>query len=147
MSDGGSSLTVERDLAEQQAQKADARLMRGVRWRLVLFSGGATLVVLVALGIALYVAVANSLAATSQGVVAGLIATLVERRPGPGSPPLEFLLQGDASGTFGFLIDPDEEVVPPGNFDPPPGLPDEDSAKAAREHRRDMREVMAGTVP
>jgi signal transduction histidine kinase len=147
MSDDGSSLTVDRDLAEQQAQKADARLVRAVRWRLVLFSGGATLVVLVLLGIALYVAVANSLAATSQRVLEERVSTVLERRPGPGSPPLEFLLQGDASGTFGFLIDPDGDVIPPRNFDPPPGLPDEESATAARLQRRDMRELTAGTVP
>ena len=97
MSDDGSSLTIDRGLAEQQAQKADARLVRGVRWRLVLWSGGLTLVVLVLLGIALYVAVANSLAATNQRVLEERVASELERRPGPASLPLEFRLQGDAA--------------------------------------------------
>ena len=42
------------------------QLVRSVRWRLVLFSGGATLAVLLLLGVAIYTAVSSSL--TDQGV-------------------------------------------------------------------------------
>jgi signal transduction histidine kinase len=147
MPDDAAPLTVDRDLAEQEAERADARLVRGVRWRLVLWSGGATLVVLLVLGVALYAAVANSLAATSVRVLEERVASELERRPGPGSPPLEFRLQGDAAGTFGFFVDPDGEVISPRNFDPPEGLPDEASIQAARDARRDVREVTAGTAP
>ncbi|HYL41374.1 MAG TPA: hypothetical protein VET90_08705, partial [Candidatus Binatus sp.] len=38
----------------------DARLIRRVRWRLVAWSGGSTLVVLVVLGLALYLAAAKT---------------------------------------------------------------------------------------
>jgi len=41
------------DTAELEASEADARLLRRVGWRLVAFSGGSTLVVLLVLGIAL----------------------------------------------------------------------------------------------
>ena len=44
----------------------DAQLVRSVRWRLVLFSGGATLAVLLLLGVAIYTAVSSSL--TNQGI-------------------------------------------------------------------------------
>ena len=56
----GSATTPPLDLAERQASEADARLLRRVGWRLVAWSGGSTLVVLVALGVALYVSVAAS---------------------------------------------------------------------------------------
>src|SRR5438132_3991648 len=53
------------DAAEEQASESDARLVRDVRWRLVAWSGGSTLLVLLILGIALYVSVASSLQASS----------------------------------------------------------------------------------
>ena len=42
------------DTADADALAADGRLIRRVRWRLVAFSGGTTLLVLVVLGIVLY---------------------------------------------------------------------------------------------
>jgi len=53
------------DDAERSASETEARMVRGVRWRLVAWSGGSTLVVLLALGIALYLSVASSLQATA----------------------------------------------------------------------------------
>ena len=53
------------DGAEQAALADEARLIRRVRWRLVAWSGVSTLIVLVVLGIALYAAVANTLATAS----------------------------------------------------------------------------------
>ena len=53
------------DGAEQAALKSEQRLIRRTRWRLVLWSGVSTLVVLFVLGAALYAAVANTLVAAS----------------------------------------------------------------------------------
>jgi signal transduction histidine kinase len=99
---------------------ADARLVRRVRWRLLAWSGGSTLVVLLVLGSVLYGAVAGSLAsaATEQlatrakSVVAGLMAgpgpvavssfqdangvTTVAAQPG-------LVIGGPASGTVAIL--------------------------------------------
>src|SRR5512135_2641919 len=52
------------DAAEAAAVVADGRLVTGVGRRLVLWAAGTTLLVLVALGIALYIAVSQSLAST-----------------------------------------------------------------------------------
>ena len=49
------------DPADERALAADGRLIRGVRWRLVLWSGLTTLVVLAVLGVALYVSAARTL--------------------------------------------------------------------------------------
>jgi signal transduction histidine kinase len=51
-------------------QSGDARLLRGVRWRLVLWSAGSTLILLLVLGGMLYLSVQQSLAAASQGQLA-----------------------------------------------------------------------------
>src|SRR5579884_2636460 len=52
------------DPVEREAIAADARLLRRVRWRLAAWSGGTTLAALFVLGLALYLAVARSLAAS-----------------------------------------------------------------------------------
>src|SRR6188508_1172399 len=51
--------------SDDEAVMADARLIRRVRWRLVAWSAGVTLVVLLILGAVLYAAVARSLEASS----------------------------------------------------------------------------------
>ena len=74
----------------------DAALVRRVRWRLLAWSGGSTLVVLLVLGSVLYAAVAGSLAkaATDQlsfrakSVVDAAVNTVVA--PFPGAPPPVF---------------------------------------------------------
>src|SRR5690348_15375407 len=48
--------------AAAEANAHDARLLRRVRWRLALWSGGATLLVLLALGLAIWITVRDSLA-------------------------------------------------------------------------------------
>ena len=62
----GSRPPDERTALERAADEADAALVRRVRRNLVLFSGATTLVVLVVLAIALYVAAAGTLARSSE---------------------------------------------------------------------------------
>src|SRR5664279_185500 len=52
------------DRVDRVARQGDARLVRGVGWRLVLFSGGTTLLILLVLGALLYVRVTSSLEST-----------------------------------------------------------------------------------
>src|SRR5450759_3396729 len=52
------------DTEPVESSDADARLIRSVRWRLVAWSGGTTLLVLIVLAVTLYASVANSLAYT-----------------------------------------------------------------------------------
>src|SRR3954447_22743303 len=98
---------------EQAAEATDARLIRRVRRNLVLFSGGPTLGVLLLLGVALYLAVAGSLA--NSGVAQlreGMTirrAVLTGQRPGPGDEsPYGFQF---GSPTFAFAIDEDDPVA------------------------------------
>jgi two-component system sensor histidine kinase CiaH len=129
------------DGADAGASASDARLVRDVRWRLVAWSGGSTLLVLLALGIALYLSVAQSLQA-------GAVATLDDRatelvsflRGGPptvNDNPQDFLFGG--GGTFAILIAPDGSAIGPRQFQVPEGLPDRDAATAAAASGRDLR--------
>jgi signal transduction histidine kinase len=124
------------DTAEAGAHEADARLVRGVRWRLVAWSGGSTLLVLVLLGIALYGAVANTLAAASMGQLSGRI-----------DPPGDFGFQPGRGNTFLFAFDNQGRAVQLGR-EPVvvlPGLPQPDSIQAARVSA-DGRDVWTGKV-
>jgi signal transduction histidine kinase len=149
MTDDGGPLTVERGLAEQEAQKADARLVRGVRWRLVLWSGGATLVVLVVLGIALYVAVANSLRATGTAQLQLRADALVDylAHEGRGQPPLEITFGGRTPGTFAFVRDPNDRDLRPRFLPSFEGLPDDEAMRQASATGTDVREVDLAGVP
>lgn len=135
------------DAAERETQAADARLVRSVRWRLVAWSGGITLAVLLALGVVLYASVANSLEATGTAQLASRMANLrgfIEHSPGvPEGPPTGFLFGGGSSGTFALIVGPDGQPIGRREFEVPEGLPDRGGAIAARERGRDVR---SGTV-
>lgn len=99
----------------------DAALVRRVRWRLLAWSGGSTLVVLLVLGSVLYAAVAGSLAkaATDQlsfrakSVVDAAVNSVVAPYPGAQPPALQgvtkvdgqpgLVIGGPASGTVAIL--------------------------------------------
>jgi two-component system sensor histidine kinase CiaH len=99
----------------------DAALVRRVRWRLLAWSGGSTLVVLLVLGSVLYAAVAGSLAkaATDQlsfrakSVVDVAVNSIVAPYPGAPPPPFQgvtkvdgqpgLVIGGPASGTLAIL--------------------------------------------
>jgi signal transduction histidine kinase len=128
------------DDAEVAASATDARLVRDVRWRLVAWSGGSTLLVLLILGIALYLSVASSLAASSQTTLedrAGdLAAQLRGEPPTVGGPGFDFLFGG---GTFGIAVDPSGQAYGPRQFGLPTGLPDKDAVASAKAHGSDVR--------
>ncbi len=128
---------------------ADARLIRRARRRLVAWSGGVTLVVLLVLGSVLYVAVARSFEASSLARLQARAETLALSH-GDGdfddSPPLELVMGGTSSGTFAFLVSDDGDVFGPG-FDVPAELPDADSVAAALERGEDVRTIVLDDVP
>ena len=71
---------------ELAAETADSRLLRHVRRNLVLWSGGTTLLILIALAIALYVAAASSLASAGITQLDARMATIKGERPDPDDP-------------------------------------------------------------
>ncbi len=133
---------------ERAADIADAGLIRRVRRNLVLWSGGTTLVILLVLAVALYLAVAGSLAnsGTEQLEDAMVVprAVLTGQRPDPGdTSPYEFQL---GSPTFAFALDDNDHVIAgPRDFRMPPGLPDDDAVAAARANGSDLRTATVGT--
>jgi two-component system, OmpR family, sensor histidine kinase CiaH len=133
----------------------DSALVARVRWRLVAWSGGTTLVVMALLGSALYVAAASSLAASSQhqletraGTIEHFVATLSAPRPfrrGDFGQMLALSFGGQAAGTFGYVVLPDGQT-----FGPPQGpgrLPDQAAIQAARAGGRDVREIDVDGTP
>jgi signal transduction histidine kinase len=110
---------------------SDAGLVRRVRWRLLAWSGGTTLVVLILLGTLLYIAVARSLEAAAVDqlrVRSGLLGTAIQAAGarafeppavlrdsfiaiGPGSPGIAFG-RGPSSGTVALIVGPSGKVFP-----------------------------------
>src|SRR5512147_1275308 len=129
---------------ELAAEAADGRLIRHVRRNLVLWSGGTTLLVLVVLAVALYAAVAGSLANTATAQLEGRLdlvrSILSGQRPDPDeSGPYGFIFGGGSTGTIALAVDQSDQVLAPRGFRVPPGLPDMDSITAARASGRDIR--------
>src|SRR6266576_3634276 len=112
---------------ELAAETADSRLVRHVRRNLVLWSGGTTLVILLILAVALYVAVAGSLAnsATTQldARFDQVRSSLTGQRPPPDDEgPYGFVFGGGGSGTIALAVDQGDNVLVPRGFHVPPGL-------------------------
>ena len=132
--------------------ESDARLVRGVRWRLVAWSGGSTLLVLIALGVALYLSVASSLQSTAVANLdqrADQIVSFVKgERPSNDDSPIEIIFGGGGS-TFAILIAPDGTAVGPRQFPMPAGLPDAVGRRVGRPVRagRSARDDHRPLVP
>lgn len=134
----------------------DTRLVRRVRWRLVAWSAGTTLVLLVVLGVALYFGVARSLAASGTAQLtqqADALRGFIEHRPpddGPGggddSPFGRPIFGGPASGTLSIVVDASGQITgpAPGNTQ---GLPDADGVAAALAGERDIRDATINDTP
>ncbi|HEV8403450.1 MAG TPA: histidine kinase dimerization/phospho-acceptor domain-containing protein, partial [Candidatus Limnocylindrales bacterium] len=129
---------------ELAADTNEGRLVRHVRRNLVLWSGGTTLLVLLVLGVALYVAVASSLAnsATSQldSRFDQVRSSLTGQQPDPDdNGPYGFIFGGGGSGTIALAVDGSGNVLAPRGFHVPPGLPDMAGVASARAKGRDVR--------
>ncbi len=138
------------DAAELQASEADAQLLRRVGWRLVAWSGGSTLLVLVVLGAALYAGVANTLASASVTQLENRVDpwsdALQGRSNDPDQPP-GFGFQPGRGNTFLFAFDNQGQAVQLAR-EPVAvlaGLPQADSIQAARR-AADGRDIWTGTV-
>src|SRR5689334_21448553 len=96
------------DEAEAHASEADARLVRKVRWRLVAWSGGSTLLVLVILGAALYAAAASTLASASIGQLSNRVDPVADALSGrtdvSQEPPDQFGFRLGGGNTFLFAF-------------------------------------------
>ncbi|HLY13407.1 MAG TPA: HAMP domain-containing sensor histidine kinase [Candidatus Limnocylindrales bacterium] len=139
------------DRVEEQAREGDARLVRGVRWRLVLFSGGTTLLILLALGALLYVRVASSLQTAGVAQLDARADSLKQFLGGSDDPsngtPTGLIFGGGSSGTFAILVTAGGQRI--GDIDDgvPAGLPNEDSVAAAWQSGRDVRDSTLADVP
>jgi signal transduction histidine kinase len=142
----------ERTESERAADEADASLVRRVRRNLVLWSGLTTLVILVVLGVALYLAAAGSLASSGTSQLDGRMEQIKALAAGerPGRPddddPYGFIF-GQGSGTFALILDEDGTSLQRPNFRIPPGLPDTAAAAAARTSGRDLRTAEIEDTP
>ena len=134
---------------EAAAEATDGRLIRGVRRNLVLWSGGTTLLVLVVLAVALYGAVAGSLANSGIEQLDARMSLVRGQRPDPrDATRLGFIFGGGGSGTLAIGIDPDGNVISDRRVPlPPAGLPDRDAAAAAAVSGRDIRTTSVRGTP
>ncbi len=128
----------------------DARLISRVRLRLVLWSGGITLVILLILGAAVYLTAAWSLARDATASLqdrAGRIADLITRAPDgpfrPGDTPLGPGFGGATTGTIAMIVGPDGTVYGPRDIQLA-GLPDGTAVSAV--HATGQSDVRDATV-
>jgi signal transduction histidine kinase len=136
------------DPADARALAADGRLIRGVRLRLVLWSGLTTLVVLALLGVALYVVAARTLEANGLSQLATRVDRIVDQlenpRQRPQGPEYGFIFGGSSSGTYAIAVDAQGRNL--GRGDLPPGLPVGDGLTAATDDGRDIRLATVQTL-
>ena len=127
----------------------DAALLRRTRRRLIVWSGGLTLLILLALGAVVYGAVATALEGGNTAVLRNRAEDVarVIGRPGPlpDRPPFGFAFGGEQSGTLTLAVQPDGSVL--GRLDQVAGLPIEPSVDAARVAGEDARAATLDETP
>ena len=137
--------------AARPLDSEDARLLRRTRLRLMAWSGGATLVVLVVLGTALYAALSAHLAAAGQSQLEARAGTLTAFLRGERGfrdrPQLGLRFGGEEAGTVAVLVRPDSSVLRPSELELPEGLPDREGVEAAEGGESDIRTANAGGTP
>jgi signal transduction histidine kinase len=142
------------DGAEQAELKGEARLIRRTRWRLVLWSGVSTLVVLLVLGAALYAVVENSLVGASVTQLANRVNPVVASLTGQPDPengagtdmtgnPFGLLPGRGNVWLFAFNADGQQVRLSGQPVVALDGMPQPDSLAASRTSTdgRDVREV------
>ena len=126
----------------------DASLLRRVRWQLVAWSGGATLLVLLLLGTLLYGVAAHSLEQSSVAQLQSRCSALVGVVQG-GRPfelrALGLAFGGVGSGTLAFVVDPSGAWIPSDLAIT--GLPDKAGVAAARSGGSDVRTTNIQDIP
>jgi len=138
---------------------ADARLLWSVRRRLVAWSAGATLVLLIILGAALYFSVDASLASAGRAQLdsqAGAVRKYLQRLPAggldepdsdPGDPPIgRVAFGGPGSGTISLIVDSAGAFLGPEPFDKT-DLPVMDGISAALQGGVDVRLATVHSAP
>jgi signal transduction histidine kinase len=143
------------DPIEVAAVAADARLLRGVNRRLVLWSGLSTLLVLAVLGVALFATVSGVLRSSSVAQLddrASIIRRVIEHPTdggpgGPDRPPVDFGF-GRSAATLAVVVTPTGGIIGPTQIALPASIPDRDAIAAASAHaNRDVREGRLGDTP
>jgi len=145
MSDGAADASNRR-----RAQLPDANLLRRVRWRLVAWSAGTTMIALVVLGVALYGTVSSALAASGRDQLEARMTEvrqfMREARLPPSRAPIGLTVGGRSSGTFAFIVGPDRQALAPPDVGIE-GLPDDEGLAVARAGGKDIREATVQGIP
>jgi two-component system sensor histidine kinase CiaH len=134
------------DAAEIDALAADGRLIRRVRWRLVAFSGGTTLLVLLVLGVALYLSAAATLQTRGEQQLDQRAAAM-RARPDPDRPDFGIAFGGVSSGTWALISDDAGNRLDRSPVQFPPGIPVLAGIDGAKANGIDVRLAQIGTVP
>jgi signal transduction histidine kinase len=134
---------------ELAAETADSAMIRHVRRNLVLWSGGTTLLILVALAVALYLAAASSLASAGITQLDSRMSTIRGERPDPDDTTrYGYIFGGGGSGTYAMILGPDGvPIVGPRDPRPPSGLPYEPGVEAAAATGRDIQTTELAKTP
>jgi two-component system sensor histidine kinase CiaH len=134
---------------ELAAETADSAMIRHVRRNLVLWSGGTTLLILIALAIALYVAAASSLASAGIAQLDSRMGIIRGERPDPDDGSrYGYIFGGGGSGTYAMILDQNgTPVLGPRDQAPPPGLPYQPGVEAAATTGQDIRTTTVGSTP
>lgn len=135
--------------APDSAGAGDAALLRRTRVRLLAWSAGLTILILVLLGTLVYGAVSRELANRGTAVLearAEEVARIISRPgPLPDRPPFGLTFGGEQSGTLTLAVRPDGTSL--GRLDEVEGLPVEASVEAARAGGQDVRESLIEETP
>lgn len=134
---------------ELNAETNDSALLRRVRRNLVLWSSGTTLLILVALAAALYVAAAGSLSRSGAEQLDARMAAIKGEQPDPDdSSRYGFTFGGGGSGTYALILDAKGDPVVGARDDPqPPGLPFAPGVVAAAAGGRDIETTVLAETP
>jgi len=148
MPDGIQTLT-ETTEPELATEAHDGALLRRVRRNLVLWSSGTTLLILVALAAALYVAAAGSLSRSGVEQLDARMAAIKGEQPDPDdSSRYGFIFGGGGSGTYALILDAKGVPVAGSRDEPqPPGLPFTPGVIAAAAGGRDVETTVLAETP
>lgn len=144
MPDGASS-PVDLEAQDAPALAADARLLERVWRNLILWSGGTTLLVLLALSAVLYAAVAGSLANAGVSQLERRFDRETRGRPDPDDDSRLGFVFGDA--TYALALDSDGTPILRRGSRLPEGFPYEPGVEAASQGGRDIQTATIGETP